>query len=91
MPAPEVSPAPGSGAGVCRFRRRPVVVVTLLAAWFPPRRDPFDDWGWHVSGRDWPAEPCGLGVGEVLAAVGGITPEHAQAATTSLLRAGGGS
>ncbi len=67
------------------FRR---AAACLSAAFEPP--DPFAGPGWHVSGRDWPAEPCGLGEAEVWAALDGITPQLAQAASVSLLGAGEG-
>ena len=65
------------------FRR---TLARLSAAFEPP--DAFAGPGWHVSGRDWPAESPGVSEGEVWAALDGITPQLAQAASVSLLGAG---
>ena len=62
-----------------RFRRLAVALFSV-----PPR----PVWGWHVSGRDWPAEPSGVSESDVFDALDGITPELARAASVSLLGAG---
>ena len=62
-----------------RFRR---LLVALFSV--PPR----PVWGWHVSGRDWPAAPSEVSPDEALTDLAGITTGHASAASASLLRAG---
>jgi hypothetical protein len=59
----------------------------LFDALFPPL-PPFEDWGLHANARDWPPDEPGVDERALLAELAGLTPQHAAAASASLLRAG---